>query len=315
MRVLVTGSHGFVGTHLRRLFHERRDDVVGLGRRPRAPSPGEGFLTADLVDREATRRAVQEALPELVVHLAGDTGRRVPASETLRSNVLGTLHLMEGVAALARPCRVLVVGTSAQYGRVPERENPIREETELRAEGAYGWSKSAAEALALSYHGRGGIDVIATRPFNHLGPGEPEEFVASSFARQAIAVESGVSTAIQVGNLASVRDLTDVRDIVRGYVMLAERGQGGAVYNLCSGRGVRVGDLLALILDRSGVDAEVRPDPSRIRPDELPVQIGSFARAERDAGWRPEFPLEKSVDDLLEHWRARREAPSRGGLV
>jgi GDP-4-dehydro-6-deoxy-D-mannose reductase len=315
MRVLVTGSHGFVGPPLRRLLQAQGHSIIGLGRTPQPASPGEEFAVADLRDRAAAADAVRRAAPDAVVHLAGDTGRRSPAVETLRTNVLGTLHLMEGLAAAGRPCRVLVAGTSAQYGRVPEHENPIHEETELRAEGAYGWSKSAAETLALSYQGRGGLDVIATRPFNHLGPGEPPEFVASSFALQAIAIESGAASSIDVGNLDSVRDLTDVRDIVRGYAMLLERGRPGTIYNLCTGRGVRVGDLLALILDRSGVDAEVRIDPARVRSGELPLQIGSFARAERDAGWRPEIPLEKSVDDLLEHWRARRPAPSRGGLA
>ncbi len=314
MRVLVTGSHGFVGTHLRRLFRERGDRVVGLGRTPREPFAGEAYVVADLRDRDAARAAVLESGADTVVHLAGDTGRHTPPDETLRANVLGTLHLLEALAHRGAPCRVVVVGTSAQYGRVPAEENPIHEGVEVRPEGVYGWSKCAAETLALSYHGRHGLDVIAARPFNHMGPGEPPEFVASSFARQVIEIEAGAAPVVRVGNVDSVRDLTDVRDVVRGYVLLAERADGGEIYNLCSGRGVRVGDLLSLILDRSGVRAEVRTDPARVRAGELPLQIGSFARAERAVGWRPEIPLEKSIDDLLEHWRAQRRAPARGGL-
>ncbi len=313
MRVLVTGSHGFVGGHLRRLLRDRGDVVVGLGRTARAPDPGEEYVVADLGDRGAAERAVEAADPDLVVHLAGDTGRGSRAAVTLRTNVVGTSHLVRALEIRGRPVRLLVVGTSAQYGRVPENENPIHEDVELRAEGVYGWSKSAAEALALASHGVGGLDVIAVRPFNHVGPGEPSEFVASSFARQAVDVESGGEPIVRVGNLDTVRDLTDVRDVVRGYVLLADRGEGGLVYNLCSGRGVRMGVLLAMILDRSGVAAEVRADAARSRPGELASQIGSFARAERDAGWRPEFSLERSVDDLLEHWRAAKGAASRGG--
>jgi GDP-4-dehydro-6-deoxy-D-mannose reductase len=314
MRVLVTGSHGFVGTHLRRLLRERGDRVVGLGRTGRQVRAGEEYVAADLRDRDATRAAIHESNVEAVVHLAGDTGRHHSADETLRANVLGTFHLLEALAHRGASCRVVVVGTSAQYGRVPAEENPIHEEVEVRAEGVYGWSKCAAETLALSYHGRAGLDVIAVRPFNHLGPGEPPEFVASSFARQVIEIEAGAPPVVHVGNVDSVRDLTDVRDIVRGYVLLAQGGDGGEIYNLCSGCGVRVGDLLALILDRSGVRAEVRTDPARVRAGELPLQIGSFARAERAVGWRPEIPLEKSIDDLLEHWRAERKAPARGGI-
>jgi GDP-4-dehydro-6-deoxy-D-mannose reductase len=314
MRALVTGSHGFVGHHLRRVLHERGMAVIGVGRTPRIAPREEDFIAADLRIRDDALRAVRESSPDLVFHLAGNTGRASPAAETLRTNVLGTLNLMEGLAVHGRSCRVLVIGTSAQYGRVPERENPIGEETELRAEGAYGWSKSAAETLALSFHGRNELSVIAVRPFNHLGPGEPPEFVASSFARQVVEIETGGEPVLHTGNLEPIRDLTDVRDLARGYVQLAEGGRGGEIYNLCSGRGVRIGDLLAMILDRSGVTAEVRPDPNRIRPGELAVQIGSAAKAERETGWRPEIPLEKSVDDLLEHWRDRLGVASRGGL-
>lgn len=313
MRVLVTGSHGFVGQHLRRVLHERGMSVIGLGRTPRVAPQGEDYVAADLRERDDALRAVRESSPDLVFHLAGDTGRANPASETLRTNVLGTLHLLEGLAARGQACRAIVVGTSAQYGRVPESENPIREETELRAEGVYGWSKSAAERLALSFHGRDGLTIVAARPFNHLGPGEPPEFVASSFARQVVEIETGGEPVLHTGNLDPIRDLTDVRDLVRGYVQLAESARGGEVYNLCQGQGVRIGDLLAMILDRSGVTAEVRPDPSRIRPGELSMQIGSAAKAERETGWRPEIPLEKSIDDLLEHWRDRLGVASRGG--
>jgi GDP-4-dehydro-6-deoxy-D-mannose reductase len=304
-----------VGTHLRRVLREHGCHVIGLGRTVRAPASDEEYISVDLRDSGAALRAIRDARPEWVIHLAGDTGRETSASETLRTNVLGTLHLVDALVAQGQRCRVVVVGTSAQYGRVPERENPIDEETELRAEGAYGWSKSAAETLALAFHGRGKVEVVAARPFNHLGPGEPPQFVASSFARQVVEIEMGGEPVIRTGNLDPIRDLTDVRDIVLGYVKLAESANPEGVYNLCSGRGVRIGDLLSMFLDRSKVTAEVRAEPSRIRSGELAVQIGSAAKAERDTGWRAEIPLQQSVDDLLDHWRARLGAASRGGLA
>lgn len=312
MRVLVTGSHGFVGTPLRELLRARGDEVVGMGRSSRQPYEGETYVTADLTDSGAAERGVAFANPDLVIHLAGDTGRGTSAAHTLRTNVVGTMHLFDALAKRGRAARVLVVGTGAQYGKVPENENPIDEDTEPRAEGAYGWSKCAAESIAFSRHGRDGLDVIAVRPFNHLGPGEPEQFVASSFARQIVEIEAGAEPILRVGNLDPVRDLTDVRDLVRGYVDLAERGRGGEIYNLCSGRGVRVGALLAMILDRSGVAAEVRVEPGRVRKGELPLQVGSAAKAERDTGWRPRLSLERSVDDLLAHWRERVKPAARG---
>lgn len=311
MRVLVTGSHGFVGSHLRRLLQERGVQVIGLGRSARIPDSGEDYIVADLEKRGETVAAISEVVPDAIVHLAGDTGRGTPALRTLDTNVVGTMHVMEGASRLRTRCRVLVIGTSAQYGRVPEHELPVREETELRAEGAYGWSKNSAERLALSYQGRSQVEVVAVRPFNHLGPGEPSQFVASGFARQIVEIEAGAEPVIHVGNLDPVRDLTDVRDIVRGYADLLVGGQAGTVYNLCSGRGVRMGDLLQMFLKRSGVRAEVRPDARRIRPGELPVQIGTAARAKRDFGWEPKIPLEQSVDDLLEDWRTKHRVGAR----
>lgn len=306
-KALVTGCHGFAGTHLRSLLRERGWTVAGLDRVEAAAIPGEECITADLTDETAARRAIDEAAPDVVFHLAGlsDAGTGRTFRATLAANVLGTVNLFAALRERRRPLRVVNVGSSAQYGAIPPQENPIVETASLRAEGVYGWSKAAAEAVALAHQGVGGIEVVAVRPFNHSGPGEPPHLVASAFARQIAAVEGGAEPVIRVGNLDSVRDISDVRDIVRGYVDLAEKGIPGRVYNLCSGRGTRIADLLRMLLDKTPASIEVRSDPARQRPSDLPLQVGDFARARRDLGWSPRIPLENTLADLLADWRSR----------
>jgi GDP-4-dehydro-6-deoxy-D-mannose reductase len=165
----------------------------------------------------------------------------------------------------------------------------------------------------MAHHGRGGIEVIALRAFNHTGPGEPEHLACSSFAKQVAAIEAGAEPVIRVGAMDHVRDLTDVRDLVRGYVAAADQGEPGTIYNLCSGRGTRMGDVLGMLLDKSRARIEVRPDPSRIRAGELTRQVGSFERVRRATGWAPAIPLTESLDALLAEWRARLSVPAARG--
>lgn len=315
MKALVTGSHGFVGTHLRALLGERGWSVTGLDQRPLAPGPGESFAAVDLLDGAALTAAVAAADPDAVFHLAALPGRGDEAAlqQTLDVNVRGTAHLAEALRRRGKPVRFVHVGSSAMYGAVPEEDDPVTESAPLCPLGVYGWSKVASEAVAMAYQGRGGIDVIGVRPFNHTGPGEPLHLAGAAFAKQIAEIEAGAEPVIHVGWLEAVRDFTDVRDIVRGYVALAERGTPGQVYNLCSGTGTRMRDLLGMLLDKSSVEIEVRPDPSRMRPGDLPRQVGSAARARADAGWTPAIPLADSLDALLADRRAKAAAAGAPG--
>ncbi len=315
MRTLVTGSHGFAGTHLRALLRARGHTVVGLDARPGAPGPDETFMEADLTDAESVPVAVDAAAPDLVFHLAGLTGAggEAAARAAVAVNVGGTRNLLDALLDRGRPVRFLHVGSSAQYGGVPAAFDPVDEGAPQMPLGLYGWTKTASEALAMAHHGRGGLEVIPVRPFNHTGPGEPESLASSAFAKQIAAAEAGGDAVISVGNLEAVRDLTDARDIVRGYADLAERATPGRVYNLCSGRGVRMEDVLRMLLDKSRTSLEVRTDPERSRPSELARQVGSFDRAQAEVGWAPEIPLETSLGDLLDGWRDRLGAVPRKG--
>ncbi|MEN8182914.1 MAG: NAD-dependent epimerase/dehydratase family protein [Myxococcota bacterium] len=301
-RALVTGSFGFAGRHLRALLREQGWQVTGLDSAPRPAPPGEAFLPADLRDARAVSAAVAEADPEVVFHLAGLMGG-ASVTDTLETNVVGTLHLLSALAERGREVRFLLAGSSAQYGAVPPEENPIHEETRFRPVAVYGWSKVAAESAAMSHHGQGGVEVIVARPFNHVGPDEPPTRACSAFAQQLARIEAGAEPVLRVGNLESIRDFCDVRDVVRGYLALAERGQPGRAYNLCSGRGVRMSELLDHLLGLCSRPVTVEPDPSRMQAADVPIQVGSHERATTELGWEPRVPLETSLGELLDYWR------------
>ena len=320
MRLLVTGAAGFVGGHLVAFLRAERPDVeihgVVLpqgGVSWRGPA-GVRVLEADLNDPKAAAAAVEEVRPEAIVHLAGQASVHqswLDPALTLRTNVLGLVHLLDAARRLALRPAVLVVGSAEEYGPVGPEEIPIREEAPLRPASPYAVSKVAQAALARLYGPAGGMRIVLTRTFHHTGPGRGEAFAESSFARQIAEIEAGRRPGvIEVGNLEAVRDFTDVRDVVRAYWMLLEKGRGGEAYNVCSGRGRRIRDLLDTLLAASSARVEVRVDPERLRPSDVPVQVGDPGRLRAATGWQPEIPLERTLGDLLDDWRTRTGTPA-----
>jgi GDP-4-dehydro-6-deoxy-D-mannose reductase len=325
MRVLITGAHGFVGGHLLELLRTEHPEVEVFALvRPRggAPGPRPGkatILEADIDDAPAVAAAVATARPDRIVHLAGQSRVHhswIDPGATLRTNVMGIVHLMDAVRAERLRPRVLVVGSADEYGIVGDASVPVREDTPLRPVSPYAVSKVAQGLLALEYAAPGGPEVLRTRTFPHTGPGRGEAFAESSFARQIAEVAGGRRPAVlSVGNLDAVRDFTDVRDVVRAYWALLEAGAGAAsrpdgVYNVCSGRGVRLGDLLSRLVALAGVEVEIRQDPGRFRPADIPVLVGDPSRLRAATGWEPRLGLDRTLGDLLEDWRARVSARS-----
>ncbi len=314
MRLLVTGAGGFVGGHL--LEHVRREApsarVFGVVQ-PHGSSRRAAALTrileADLDDPQAALAAVEEARPDAIVHLAGQSSVQqswLDPGGTLRTNVLGVVHVLDAARRLGLKPAVLVVGSAEEYGPVAESALPIRETTPLQPASPYAVSKAAQAALALLYGPQGGMRVVLTRTFHHTGPGRGEAFAESSFARQIAEIECGLRPPlIEVGNLDALRDFTDVRDVVRAYLLLLEKGQAGEAYNVCSGRGRRIRELLDLLLSASAARVEVRVDKERLRPADVPAQVGDPSRLRAATGWEPEVPLEQTLGDLLADWRAR----------
>jgi GDP-4-dehydro-6-deoxy-D-mannose reductase len=315
VKVLVTGVAGFVGGHIVRLLEaeHRAVEVFGLTRpHGSVPDALPGRVTlveADLEDASAVEAAVDLVRPDRVVHLAAQSSVHQSWSDpagTLRTNVQGLLHLLEAIRKRALAPRVLVVGSSEEYGLVRPGDIPLREDAPLRPNSPYAVSKVAQGYLALQYALSHQMGVVRTRTFHHTGPGRGEAFAESSFARQLAEIEAGRRPpVIQVGNLESVRDFSDVRDVVRAYWALLDRGDAGEVYNVCSGSGVRVRDVLQTLVEASGLDVEVRVDPERLRPSDVPALVGDPSRLRSATGWEPRHSLADSLRDLLRHWRER----------
>jgi GDP-4-dehydro-6-deoxy-D-mannose reductase len=245
-----------------------------------------------------------------VYHLAGwaDVGGSWSApQQAFRVNAEGTLNVLQ--AALGAGCgRVLVVSSADVYGIVGEDQLPITEEHPLRPVSPYAVSKVAADYLGLqAWLGRH-LEVIRVRAFNHLGPGQSDRFVAPAIASRIAANELDGSDEIPVGNLAARRDLTDVRDVVRAYRLLVERGSPGEAYNVCSGADVEIAELAERLLSRATRPMRLVVDPERHRPVDVPVLRGSPAKLEATTGWRPEIPLDQTLADVLDDWRTRQRA-------
>jgi GDP-4-dehydro-6-deoxy-D-mannose reductase len=314
MKLLVTGVAGFVGGHLVRHLEREHPSVEVSGlvrpgtRAPQLP-PGVSLVEADLEDAEAVVALLEEVRPDRIIHLAAQSSVHrswVDPDGTLRANVHGLLHVLEAVRKRALSPRILVVGSAEEYGLVEPRNLPLREDAPLRPNSPYAVSKVAQGYLALQYSLSHGMGIVRSRTFSHTGPGRGETFAESSFARQIAAIESGRQRpVIQVGNLEAVRDFADVRDVVRAYWALLERGDPGEVYNVCTGRGVRVRELLHKLLDIAGIDVEIRLESERLRPSDVPALVGDPARLKAATGWEPTLSLDETLADLLQYWRER----------
>ncbi len=315
MRALVTGATGFVGTHLCRYLRSVTDwDLVGTTLPNTVNEPPEGaqhLVAVDLRNREATAQLIAEWRPEHVIHLAAQS--HVPTAYedpwgTLENNILSQLNLLAACVELTQKPRFLVVGSGEEYGRAPEEALPLTEDHPLRPENPYSVSKVTQDVLGYQYFMSYQLPVVRVRPFNHIGPGQSPKFVLPAFASQIADIEVGEREAVlKVGNLTPARDFTDVRDIVRAYHLILLRGHPGEVYNIASGRAHTVQTLLNHLLALAAVDVEVRTDPERYRPADIPIIYGSSDKLQQDTGWRPDIPLQQTVADVLAEWRQRVE--------
>jgi GDP-4-dehydro-6-deoxy-D-mannose reductase len=305
----VTGARGFVGPHLVSVLRARGARVIGLGVESDPGGSGlDDWRVADLRRPETLVAALATTRPDAVVHLAAASSAaasfRDPTA-TFEINMLGTWYLLEAVRAAAPTARVLVVGTGEVYGPQPD-ETPVGEDAPFRPVSPYGLSKAAADAMAEIATLRFGLDVVRVRPFGHVGPGQTPRFFLPSFAEQIALAEAGRSAPLlRVGNLEVVRDLLDVRDIVVAYALLLERGERGAVYNVCRGSGERLSNIAAGLVRRARLPLTIEVDAARRRPADLPVLVGNPGRVRAATGWRPQFDLERTLDEVLEEWRQR----------
>jgi GDP-4-dehydro-6-deoxy-D-mannose reductase len=298
MKALLTGAGGFVGPHLAQHLTGVGDTVVGF----------DAENGPDLRDQAGWIELLAAQTPDVVYHLAGwsDVGSSWDnPGDTFLVNSVGTQHVLEA-ARLAGVGRVVIVSSAELYGVVNPVELPLVESHPVQPRSPYGASKQAAEAVALQYHRGFGLEVTIARPFNHLGPGQSTRFVAPAFARQIVEAEVlGGPRQLLHGNLSGQRDYTDVRDVVRAYRLLATEATPGEVYNICSGEAVSTQRLLETLLDLSPATVELRADPERFRPIDLPVLRGSASKLAADTGWAPRYSLTQTLDDVLADARRR----------
>jgi GDP-4-dehydro-6-deoxy-D-mannose reductase len=303
---LVTGATGFAGSHLidHLLEHHERVAAWGHARGRDLPTLRDARVCwdrVDLLDADDLARALEALQPSAIFHCGGmadvHTAWRAP-TRALQVNAVGTQNLLEAVRASGLDCPVLVVGSALVYR--PSTQ-PIDEVHPVGPSTPYGLSKLAQEMTGWR---TSWCPVFLTRPFNHAGPRQSDSYVTSSFARQIAEIEAGFrEPVLRVGNLESLRDITDVRDTVRAYRLIVERGSPGRPYNVCTGRAYRIADLMQMLVSQSRVEIRVQTDPDRLRPSDTPVLCGSFARLAADTGWEPRIPIERTLADLLDHWR------------
>jgi len=310
VKALVTGAAGFAGRHLVETLASAGHEVLATGLERDAPPglAGARWAALDVTDAGACRELLAAELPDGLVHLAGFAHVALAEQQPdacLALNFGGTRTLLEAALAVSPTTRVVLASSAEVYGRVPEAELPVTEERPPRPSTLYGVSKLAAEAAGQHAAARG-LALIVARPFNHIGPGQSADFAAAAFARQIARAEAGLqSPRLSVGNLAAVRDLSDVRDIARGYCALLLHGRPGEAYNLTSGRAVAIAELLERLIAEARIPVTVEVDPARLRPLDLPVFHGSGAKALRETGYRAALDLQRTVADVLDDWRGR----------
>jgi GDP-4-dehydro-6-deoxy-D-mannose reductase len=304
---------GFVGRHLVDVLSLTEAEVFGtcFPEKPDACLGMEdlGLFHVDMRDEKGVLEAVEKTQPDWIFHLAavsnvGYSWRN--RKETVETNLMGTFFLFEAVKKVSPQSRLLFVSSCDVYGGLSPLDRALEEEDATSVVSPYAFTKLSGELLSQFYSEIEGLDIVVARSFPHTGPGQSADFVFSDWAYQIARIEKGkAEPVIQVGNLDVRRDYSDVRDVVRAYVLLLENGKKGEIYNVCSGQSVSLQESLNTLLSFSDKNIQIKSDADRLRKADLPFLLGSFAKIEQDLGWQPEIPLKQSLEDLLDYWRQR----------
>lgn len=302
MKALVTGSEGFVGKYLRAELESHGYDVTGLDL-----APGEKTVAVNLLEPEKVEALLEELRPEVIFHLAGQANVglswKKPAM-TVEINVVAAVNLMEAARKHCPGCTIVIVGSSDEYGNLKEKGKLVSEETPAQPMTPYAISKIAQEQLGQAYARAYGMKICMTRSFNHGGAGQKPGFMIPDFAQGIVKVERGEAEAVCVGNLASRRDFTHVKDIVRAYRLIAEKGKPGEIYNVGSGVTWSAQEVLDKLIGMAKCPVPVRQDPARMRPSDTPVICCDHTKLSADTGWEPELGLDEILRETLEFYRS-----------
>jgi GDP-4-dehydro-6-deoxy-D-mannose reductase len=313
-KVLITGATGFVGGHLiSHLLSLQKYEIYGTYRSDASleSSPLKDkikFVKGDLSDREQFKKILSDVKPDYVFHLAAQAAIQESINnplETLHNNIDSQLFLLEGLRELNMlDTKLMIVLSADVYGYVLPEDLPIDENTPFRPGNPYAVSKIACDFLAYQYFRSYKLPIVRVRTFTHIGPGQKTGFVTSDFAKQIAEIEKlKLEPVIRVGNLDAKRDFTDVRDIVKAYALLLEKGEAGEVYNIGSGKSHKISEVLEFFLSKAKVAIKSETDPNKLRPSDIPDFVADYSKMQKLTGWEPEITFEKSLEDILESWR------------
>ena len=311
MKFFITGIEGFVGHYLAQDLLSKGHQVGGSYIDTQAASDLAGKYKLYLVDLRRPDQiddAVKDFCPRTIFHLAAQSSPALSfkkPQETFEINLIGTVNLLESLRAVKDKCRLVLVSSCEVYGPTGS-DQPLSETQVYNPISPYASSKVFQEITCLQYHKTYGLDAVVARPFPHTGPGQPPSFAMPSFARQIAEIEQGKKEAvIKVGNLSARRDISDVRDVVQAYRLLAEKGRSGEIYNICSGQTIRMEDALKKLLQLSSKDVRIETDPELLRPADVPVLWGDNKKIKSDTGWEQKYNLDQTLAGLLQHWRGK----------
>lgn len=310
--ILITGGTGFAGTHLINALIEK--GYTNIHSTHFGPQPIPDFTqeihfhALNLTDAEATEKLFADLKPVAVYHLAsfaavGKSFER--AGSLLNNNITLQLNVLNAIKNSCPESRLLVIGSAEEYGKTDLKAGEsIDESFPLNPAEPYGVSKVAQDLLSQTFFYAFKLQVIRVRPFNHIGEGQTSDFVVSSFASQVASIEKGTQNTLKVGNLAAVRDFTDVKDMVRAYILLMEEGESGQVYNIGSGNSYTIQYILDTLIKLSGKEIKVETDPSRMRPSDIPYFTANSNKI-KALGWQVTIPIEQTLQRILDDWRKR----------
>ena len=316
MKILITGFTGFVSQHFLTLLNEIEPGSIVLGIDKNEPDfnfstfseLNISFENIDLLNKEATEKILTDFNPDYILHLASISSVAQSWLTPLESFVNNTtifLNLVELVRVSNNKCRILSVGSSEEFGDVAENDLPLTEEHPLKPLSSYAVARVSQEMLSKIYADGFALDIIMTRSFNHIGPGQKDIFVISSFAKQLVQLSKNIESkaTLTTGNLSVIRDFLDVRDVVKAYYLLLKKGRSGEVYNICSGNGILLSDIISKMSEILNLSIETKINPDLIRPNENKKIIGSYQKIKNELGWQPEIPLNKSLEDIIRYWQ------------
>lgn len=311
MKALITGVNGFVGEYLASELINNGDDVYGSVIVGKTKNKEIREYHLDITDAEEVCSLIENLQPDHIYHLAGQSNVGLSWKDpllTFQVNVMGTLNLLEAVRSCSAHTRILIIGSSDQYGIVSPDMCPISEDIPLNPKSPYAQSKMLQEQLCRFYTQTYFLNIIMVRAFNHIGPGQNPGFVVSDFASRIVNIEYGLSDKLTVGNLDAARDFSDVRDIVRGYRLLMKKGTVGEIYNIGSGYARKISDVLDVLLSFAKKEIDIVKNPDLMRPSDAPIIYGDCTKILKDVGYKPQFQLEETLKEVLDDWRLRIKA-------